>query len=255
MERAVPFMKQLYGFLFILLGISLASAQSLDLIYKNNKGSRAFKNEKKMEAYEEFLGALTLDPYNPLVQFNLGSTLHGLGEEEKAEKLYLQLLKDVDAHLQKDLPANIQQQWLKVKFAILYNLGVHYQVTKQIDQALDYYQKGLELLPDSKEIKTNIELMLTSGGGGKGKSDQKQKDEKGEGQGESEGENEQDKQESKPSDGDRTNKKQKGKEFDQSQLSMEDLKRIMDELKQQEQGIRSKVQRKGDKSEPKEKQW
>ncbi|MBY0385936.1 tetratricopeptide repeat protein [bacterium] len=249
-------MKKIYFACFLFFFAPSLFAQSLDLIYKNNKGSRSFKNDKKMEAYEEFLGALTLDPYNPLVQFNLGSTLSGLGEEEKAEKLYLQLLKDVDTHLQKDLPSNIQQQWLKVKFAILYNLGVHYQLAKNVEQALEYYQKGLELLPDSKEIKTNIELMLTSGGGGKGKSDQKQKDEKGEGKGESEGENEQDKKEDqKPSDGDRTNKKQKGKEFDQSQLSTEDLKRIMDELKQQEQGIRSKVQRKGDKSEPKEKQW
>lgn len=237
---------------------SLSRAQSLDLIYKNNKAVRTFGVEKKMEAYEQFLESLILDPYEPTVQFNVGSSLQALGEAEKAEKLYKQLLKDVNTHLEKGLSQDEQQKWLKVKFALLYNLGVHYQGTQKIDEALESYQQALELIPDSKEIKTNIEMMFNSGGGGKGEGKDKNKDQQqdGKGQQDQQDQGEGDKQkDQQPSDGDRTNKPQKGKGFDQSQLSMEDLNRIMDELKQQEQGVRAKVQRKGDKSEPKEKQW
>ncbi len=251
-------MSRLFLVLVSFFVFDFANAQSLDLIYKNNSAARSFRAEKKMEAYEQFLSTLAIDPYDPTVQFNVGSVLSSLGEEGKSELLYKQLLKDVDQKLKTGVPQDEQQSWLKVKFAILYNLGVFYQSQQKVDEALEVYQKALELIPLSKEIKTNIEMMLNASGGGQGKGDQKEKQKgDGEGKGESdpkegEGDKEQDQQEQ--SNGDRTNKQQ-GKGFDQTQMSMEDLKRIMEELKQQEQGIRSKVQRKGTKSEPKEKQW
>ncbi len=250
-------MKQLFVFALSLYVVSSSWAQGVDLIYQNNKAVRIFGVEKKLEAYELFLETLILDPYEPTVQFNVGSSLQALGEVEKAEKLYKQLLKDVNAQLTKTLSPEEQQKWLKVKFALLYNLGVHYQGTQKIDEALEAYQQALELIPDSKEIKTNIEMMFTSGGGGKGDGKDKSKDQQdGKGEQDKKDQGEGDKNEDqKPSDGDRTNEKQKGKEFDQSQMSTDDLKRIMEELKQQEQGIRAKVQRKGEKAEPKDKQW
>jgi tetratricopeptide (TPR) repeat protein len=251
-------MKQFVVFALSISVVSSSWAQSVDLIYQNNKAVRVFGVEKKLEAYELFLETLILDPYEPTVQFNVGSSLQALGEVEKAEKLYKQLLKDVNAQLTKNLSPVEQQKWLKVKFALLYNLGVHYQGTQKIDEALDSYQQALELIPNSKEIKTNIEMMFTGGGGGKGDGKEKNKDQKDDGKGEQDkkDQGEGDKQEEqKPSDGDRTNEKQKGKEFDQTQMSSEDLRRIMEELKQQEQGIRAKVQRKGEKAEPKDKQW
>ncbi len=252
-------MRHIFCFVVLVLIASSAQAEPLGLIYQNNKAARAFRAEKKMEAYEQFLSALAIDPYDPTVQLNVGSSLQALGEEEKSELLYKQLLKDVELKLQSGLSQEEMQKWLKVKFAALYNLGVYYQIKQEIDPALESYQKALELIPESKEIKTNIELMFNSGGGGKGKG-KKDKD-KGEGGGEGDqqqqdGEGDQQKdQQGQPQQQKKDQKKGQGKEFDQSQLSMEDLKRIMEELKQQEQGIRAKVQRKGEKSEPKEKQW
>ncbi len=251
-------MKQFTLFSLIVFAVFASHAQNIDLIYKNNKAVRVFGVEKKMEAYEQFLETLILDPFEPTVQFNVGSALQALGEVEKSEKLYKQLLKDVNSHLANGLAEEEQQRWLKVKFALLYNLGVHYQTTQKIDEALESYQQALELIPDSKEIKTNIEMMFNSSGGGKGEGKDKNKDQQNkDGKGESDKEQgEGDKQEEQqPSDGDRTNDRKKGTEFDQTHLSNEDLKRIMDELKQQEQNVRAKVQRKGEKSAPKEKQW
>ncbi len=74
-------------------------ASSLGLIYKNNRGVRSFKKRKKLEAYEEFVHLLGESPYDPLLQFNVGSSLSGVGEEEKSATLYKQLLKDVDGLL------------------------------------------------------------------------------------------------------------------------------------------------------------
>ncbi len=244
------FLTTLFSSLFY---ASTGWSQSLDLIYQNNSAVRQFAAEKKMQAYEEFLATLLVAPEDPVVQFNVGSSLQALGDVEKSEKLYKQLLLSIDQQLKLNLPKEQVQEWLKVKFAVLYNLGVHYQTKSEIDLALDSYQKALELLPDSKEVKTNIELMFNGNGGGKGKGDPKKGDkdqQEGDGSSEDKNEGEQDK-----GDQPRTNKPQDKGEGDGKQLSNEDLKRIMEELKQQEQSIRSKVQRKGEKSEPKDKQW
>lgn len=234
-----------------------AQARALDLIYKNNTGVRHSGKEKHLEAYETFLGLTAEDPYDPALLFNLGSSLTALGEEEKAAPLYKELLKNIDLRLGQSKSDEEKMELYKLKYAVLYNLGVHFQVVKEIDQALKYYQQALELNPDSKEIKTNIELLFQGGGQGKGKPD---KDQKGEGEGEGEkdpndsegqGDKEQKPQE-KPKE---SEKEKKQREFDQSQMSMQDLNRIMEELKQQEQNIRAKVQKKGGKDAPREKEW
>lgn len=249
-------MKSVWISVGILLASPMAAARSLDLIYKNNEGVRHFKKEKHLEAYESFMGLTAQDPYDLTLQFNMGAALASNGEEQKAMSLYKGVLKSVDEKLKTAKTPEEQQELLKIKFAVLYNLGVYFQLTKEPEEALKYYQQALELLPESREIKTNIEMMFSGGGNGKGEGDPKKQD-KGEGEGEG------DKQE-EPKDGEKDPKKdqQQGekpkdpkKEFDQNQMSMEDLERIMDELKQQEQNIRAKVNKKGGKSVPKEKQW
>jgi TPR repeat protein len=164
-------------------------------------------------------------------------------------------LKSLDEKMKTAKTSEEQQTLLRIKFGALYNLGVHFQAAKDPEQALNYYQQALELYPDSKEIKTNIEMMFRGGGSGKGEPN---KDQKGEGQ---EGDQQQDQQ---PKEGDQGKKpqpqgdqqdKNKKNQFDQKQMSMEDLNRIMEELKQQEQNIRAKVNKKGAKSEAKDKEW
>lgn len=244
---------KLFCFFTILFYTSFGWSHSLDLIYQNNSAVRQFNAEKKMQAYEEFLATLLVAPEDPVVQFNVGSSLQAFGDVEKSEKLYKQLLLSIDQHLKLSLPKEEQQEWLKVKFAVLYNLGVFYQSKSEIDLALDSYQKALELLPDSKEVKTNIEMMFNGSGGGKGK-DAPNKGNKDQQEGDGSGKDKKDGEQENKDDQPRTNESQKD-EGEGKQLSTEDLKRIMEELKQQEQSIRSKVQRKGEKSEPKEKQW
>lgn len=238
----------------VLLHSPAAQARGLDLIYKNNEGARHFKKEKYLEAYETFLGLTAEAPYDPLLQFNLGAALAANKEEAKAAPLYKQLLKTLDEKLKNTKTPEEQQDLLRIKFGVLYNLGVYHQGVKEPEEALKYYQQALELLPDSKEIKTNIEMMFSGGGNGKGQGDP-QKNQQGEGEGQ--GDPQQDQQGQKPEDkqDQKNNKPDKKKEFDQNQMSKEDLERIMDELKQQEQNIRAKVNKKGGKSEQKEKEW
>jgi len=235
----------------ILIFSTSGFARDVGLVYRNNQGVKQFKKEKQMEAYEEFLSLTAEAPYDSLLQFNIGSSLTSLGEEEKAEPLYKQLLKAIDERLKVTKDADEQKELLKVRFAVIYNLGVHYQSIKEIDKALMYYQGGLEMMPDSKEIKTNIEMMFQQG---QGQGQGGDKSEKGDQQ-QDKGEGQQEQQQDSGADRQQNDKNQK-KEFDQNQMSMEDLKRIMEELKQQEQNIRAKVQqKKGDKNDKGGKEW
>lgn len=245
-----------------------SEAKDLNVVFKNNMALKKIERERVVDAYEEFVGLLARSPFDPTLQFNVGSSLILLGEKEKAPILYKQLLTQVDELLKKEnIDPDLKQELYLVKFAIHYNLGVLHQAEQQIEPALEHYQAALELKPDSKEIKTNIEMMFGSGGG-KGDKNKKEQDKEGEGdnkdsQGQ-DGKDPKDKKEDKkdsesPQEKQEREKlekeKQKQREFDQKQMSMEDLKRIMEELKDQEQGIRAKFQGKGGKNGRKEKEW
>ncbi|MBY0315519.1 MAG: tetratricopeptide repeat protein [Bdellovibrionales bacterium] len=241
----------------ILLFASPAFAQNdLSVIWENNGAVKKISQEKNLEAYEDFVSLLGREPYDTTIQFNLGSSWDLLGETEKAEKIYLELIKITDNLLQKNPNEKQLKKISVVRLAALYNLGVQAQAKKQVDKALGYYQQALEINPDSTEIKHNIELLIQrGGGGGGGDSDQENQDQNQDGEG---GEGQRN-QEPKPKE-QKPNEKEKKqpKEFDGKQMSKEDLKRILEELKEQEQGIRAKMQgKKGEKKDAdgNDKEW
>lgn len=243
-------------FILAVCWYSDSDASSLSLIWKNNSAVQKIAQEKNLEAHEDFVSLLAEDPYDLFLQFNLGSSLDVLGEQEKSEKSYLEILKMTETLLKNNPSPEELKKILTVRFAALYNLGVHAGAQKKIDTALDYYQQALALNPDSKEIKTNIELLIRQGQGGGEGEDQKQDESSGEGQNQKPKDQDESKDQKKPEDKkDQQKPENKPKEFDQSQMSKEDLKRILEELKEQEQGIRAKMQRKGDKEESNEKDW
>ena len=200
------------------------------MVWKNNQAVQLLKQEKKIEAYEQFSELIGQDPFQPLFQFNMGSGFLATDEIEKAEKMYAQVVKA------NNLPKALA-------FASNFNLGVLASLQKNIPKALSFYQKALEFEPDSKETKTNIELLIKQQkGGGKGKSKNKDKNKNKDQQNKNQ-QKEPQKFENKP------------QQFDSKQMSKQDVKKILEELKKQEQKIRAKHQRKGSREKDNEKNW
>lgn len=150
-------------------------------------------------------------------------------------------------------------------FSINYNLGVYYGEQKKIKEALESYQAALDLVPDSIETKTNIELLFQQ-------SQQSQNQgEGGEPQPNSgEGESNQQQNQEKPGDGQDDKEKEDGKNEKQSQgspqykprpftgdnLSEGDVKKILGELRNQEKKIRANFDKKEKgKDQKNEKDW
>jgi hypothetical protein len=134
-----------------------------------------------------------------------------------------------------------------VRFRSLFNIAAIQASQNKVDEALETYQQALEVKPDSIETKTNMEL-LTQGASGGGKGDKDSKNKKDQGDGGGQGQQNQPKEFSnKP--------KNEPQPFKGKDLSRQDVDRILDELKQQEEAIRAKDQREGGKDAPPDKDW
>ncbi len=220
-------------FLFFILLYSANTWASMGLfdIWRNNQAVNYLGDKKALEAHDELLQLLSEQPFNPLFQYNMAFTFIATDEKKKAIQMYEEILK------QKPLPP-------EVEFGAYFNLGVLYSMkgmSDSIDPALDSYQKALGLYPDSKEVKTNIELLF-QGGGGKGQGENKKDSDKGEGE-----------QPKEPQEF--TNKPQQPNQFNSKEMSKGDVKKILEELKKQEQRIRAKHERKGKREADRDKDW
>lgn len=197
------------------------------------------------DAQRNFFEALKNDPFIGEIHLNVGLTYQALKQNEAAIQSY-----------------ESAEKWgrnSEVTFNSRFNQGVVRGLDKKIDVALNDYQRALEVKPESVETKTNIELLVQGqSGDGKGE-DQKNKDSK-DGQDqkpdenkEGKGEKDQEKDPQEPQQVEK-NKEYKPREF-QGELSENDVKKILGELKQQEQKIRGQFYRGNSKEKPRDKDW
>lgn len=219
----------------------VSQGASIGVMLDNNKGVKELTQEKRTEAFDVLSKSLVDHPNEPALSYNLGLLFESTEDKEKASQSYLSAAKNAAA--EPDL-----------KFNALFNAARILGEQKKRDEALRLYQEALEIHPDSVEVKTNIELLMSnSGGGGEGKDQQDQKDKK-------EGDDQKE-QENKPDDKKDQEKKTepqqkpKPKPFESKELSQQDVKKILEELKRQEEGVRAKFNEKYRKETPVEKDW
>lgn len=223
-----------------------ANAVTLKAFVHNAEGLRHYKDKLFFESYQDFLKALEEEPLNPDLQMNLGLTFAQNEEWDKAEKAFLSAYGLAKGDKQRE-------------FMALFNIAVMRGQKSDIDGALQAYQAALEIEPESLEVKTNIELLFQGQGKGNGKSgnqggkgddkddSQKQnKDQKDKNDGKDNKDNK-DKQYQQP--------KKQPNQFQSKDLNKEDVRKILDEIQNQEQSIRAKEYDKGAKERKNDKDW
>lgn len=249
----------------LIFPLLISSCQFTDLraVYFNNNTSKHIKEKSIDESQSGYLKALDLEPLLPAVHSNLGGTYDTLKDPEKALKLYKNAEEFSRAELQE---LNDQKYSLKLEknavlmtlFASLYNQGQLLARENKIDDALAKYQDALSIVPTSKEVKTNIELLMQQKqGGGQGESKDekdKDKDQKGkEGKDKNEDEDKE-KKGDKPKDYS-SSPKYKPREF-KGELNKENVQKIFGEISQQEKKMRAQFSKqKQTKEAPREKDW
>ncbi len=222
--------------LLTFLSSSIAHSGELKGIWLNREGVRAYQEERGTDSHHYFAQSLAEIPFSPEAHFNLGTTYFANKEFDKAQKEF-----DQAAQLAK------RTGNAEAEFASRFNSAIASAEAKQIDAALESYQRALEIKPDSVEVKTNIELLTRSQSGGSGDDDKEKKQDDG-GQG-----NQEQKQPNQPNPNQR--QRQQPKPFNSKELSQQDVNKIVEELKRQEEQIRAKFQNDKMKSAPNEKDW
>lgn len=228
-------MRYVIPLFFILSACSLK--QQIEAVRQNNQGLENLKEEKVSESLQKFSEALAADPFNPAIHDNMGINFEVMKDLEKAIASY----------------KNVEEMGTTNEFKFMARFNVAQALAKQskIDEALQWYQKALELNPNSQEVKINIEL-LSQNQNGSGKSD---KDSKDPSQGK---EGDQDKDKDKNKDKDKQDYQKPSKYQPRpfkGELKENDVKKILGELKQQEQKIRNEYNRKEPKEAPHGKDW
>lgn len=224
-------------FLFLPLA---SSASTVESFWHNRQALKKYGQKNFYPAYRDLLLALESDPLNPQLHLNLGRVFEANEEFDKAVQAYKSALE-------------LLPEGSKDRFHALFNLGSVYGQQKKLPEALDAYQAALEIEPESIEVKTNIELLTAQqqgGGGGEGEQDKKDENQKSKDSQDQKDQKDQNKD--KPDD---QQKKKQPKPFQSQELTPQDVKKILDEIKNQEQGIRAKEYEKGNREAPRGKDW
>lgn len=219
---------------FFLTGCGLK--EHISAVNLNNEGVGLLESDSPTGAQQNFVDALARLPFEAKIHSNLGVSFDQAKEIDKAIASY----SSANENSKNDVD----------RFLTAFNLGQAYAKKGNVAVALDWYQKALTVLPTSKEVKTNIEL-LNQGGGNKG--DNQQKNDKKE-SGQEDKDNKDNKDKKKDPNQYANQPKPKPREF-KGELSEKDVKKILGELKQQEQRIRADYNRKEEKEMPHGKDW
>jgi tetratricopeptide (TPR) repeat protein len=244
---------------------------SLNTLIKDEVAQKMLKAEKYEEALNQYIDMLEDEPSKAEIHSNIGVIMAQTQKPEDALKSMRLALKLAEEN--KDF---------KSQFAVNFNLGAYYGGQKNIAEALHYYQAALDMNPTSKETKTNIELLIQSQSqGGKGESQNKQQDQKQDSkdqkdqkdqnkdqkdQNGNDKKDEQKDQKDGKNDNDNKDEEQKPQEkkgsakykprpYQGDQLSEGDVKKILGELRNQEQKIRANFDKKEKKDSGHEKNW
>lgn len=238
-----------------------AGYPSFNTLYNDYLARQDIKKEKFEDALTKYYALLEEEGDRAGTHSNIGVILNTVQKPEDSLKSLQHALKLAEA-------ANDPEMIFKVR----YNLGVYFGGLKKIPEALENYQAALDLVPSSNEIKTNIELLMQQqqqdqkqkngeknqdsqqksgpGENGEKKPGEDQQDNKDENKDQKDGKDKEDdkKKESSP--------KYQPRPFKGEQLSEGDVKKILGELRNQEQKVRANFDKKEKgKSKSNEKNW
>ena len=228
--------------IFAIAASASALAAPLSATRENNQAIVALKKNKSDTAEKNLLNALGTDPFNPILHLNLGWLF-------EKEKKYGMAAREYESILRPGAKHPVSNE---LKFIARFNAGNALAEKKNIAGALEQYQAALDLKPDSKKIKVNIELLFKGGkgqGSGSGGKNKPKKNKKN-------GNKKQPNQNKNQNQNRRyTNKGNPKPQFNSKDLTREDVKKIMSEIKSAEQRVRSRIYNEKTKTPPPLKDW
>jgi len=226
----------LFSILLCVIFYDILPAQSLRS--KINEGNKKYHEENYDEALNKYQDALLDDPQHEIAHFNEGDANYKMEKFDKAIESYEKVLGSKD---------------LKLEQEAHFNIGNSYFKQDKLQESIEAYKKALNIDPNDKDAKYNLELArakLKEMADKQQQQPQQQQNQKQQGQQQNEqgqgDENQQEQQQQKQQQQEQQqqanqNEKEKdekqGESLEESKdkMSQEDAKRILDALKNDEQ--------------------
>jgi Ca-activated chloride channel family protein len=132
--------------IFVFLIIIFSSQLYADSLYgRMQQGDSLYKEEKFDDALNLFVDAQIEAPENIKLKYNIASSHYKMKNYEEAVKGYL------------DVAAAAQDA--KVEETALYNIGNAMYRQGKLQEAVEYYNKAIELDPEDKDAQHNLEFV------------------------------------------------------------------------------------------------
>lgn len=109
-------------------------------------GNDNYAQKRYQSALEQYREAQVKAPEDPTIRYNLATTLYQVREFQEARKEFEQAIKLADND--------------DLRSKALYNYGNTQYRLGNFDQAIDSYQKSLEINPDDEDAKYNLEFLM-----------------------------------------------------------------------------------------------
>jgi tetratricopeptide (TPR) repeat protein len=239
--------KIVLNILIIIIGFStLTYSQSLRSLV--NKGVDQYKEGKPSDAEVNFKKGLEKAPQNYIANFNLGDAYFKQKKFNEAIKSYQRALAESKTNGQ--------------KAQVYHNIGNSLLKDKKIDQSIAAYTQALKLNPDDQGTKYNLSYALSQ------KNDQKKnknKNKNNKDKNKNKNNKDQQNKDQNKKDQNKQNKNDQNKQNQQNkkqqqqpqknQISKADAERILNALKNNEQGLQKKLRKKTGKVVKTAKDW
>jgi Ca-activated chloride channel family protein len=132
--------------IFVFIIIIFSSQSYADSLFgRMQQGDSLYKEEKFDEALNLFVDAQIEAPENIKLKYNIASSHYKMKNYEEAVKGYL------------DVAAAAQDA--KVEETALYNIGNAMYRQGKLQEAVEYYNKAIELDPEDKDAQHNLEFV------------------------------------------------------------------------------------------------
>lgn len=241
--------------LMLVFSLSLTARADMALreIYENNQAVQRMREEDLAAASEILHNLVSSNPNSGIPKLNLSGLYASNQDLEGSKGLLEELVKSLK---NPEASAGLNDSEKRfLLFAAHFNLAYINSLDKsKAKEAVENYAIALNYEPDDIATKLNIELLTKAQQGGS--NSENQQDQKQEQQDQKD-QKDQKNQEQKKSDNPnyKDQKKQQKPQFKENDLKKQDVRRIFQELKRQEEKIRAKMNKK-DQDEPEnDKDW
>lgn len=142
-KRKIRLPKQVVSVVIFLALANLAFLKSAEKI--TTDGNQLYEEKKYQSAIDNYRKAQIKKPDDPVVRYNLATALYQVDEYREAAQ---ELEKSIDAAKDDAMKANAYYNYGNTQ----YRLGL-------FEEAIESYQKALELNPDDEDAKYNLEFL------------------------------------------------------------------------------------------------